>query len=202
MTHLELHANHQTYLIDHAVVLSCFNHRLHPVRSIMTTLFRFQHRLHLFDRSCRCPVWFSSQTTVGLIDHENPISFLSQIAPIQLITLLFCLVFLTNHTRSDRFRQFSFSFGIDRTQSDRSRQLSFIFGIDYTCMIDHVAVLSGFHHRPHTIRQVPTIHFRFQCGPVLYDRSCHCHVWFSSQIGHDLINHDNSISFLTQIAFV
>ena len=34
----------------------------------------------------------------------------------------------------------------------------------------------------------------------MYDQSHHCHVWFLSQVAHNLINHDNSVSILAQTA--
>ena len=98
--------------------------------------------------------------------------------PIQSVMLFSCLVFITVCT-----------------QSDRPQQFSIVFGVEHTCTIDHVVVPSGFHHRPHPVRQVLTVQFQFRCRPDLYDRSRRCLIWFSSQTIRDPIIHDNSFRF-------
>ena len=72
---------------------------------------------------------------------------------------------------------------------------NFVFNIDHSYMI---ALLSSFHHRPHPIKQVPTILFWFWCRLDLYDQSYCCTVWFLSQIRLSSISHENSVSFSTQ----
>lgn len=51
----------QTNTINHVTVLFGFNHKLHPVRSIIKAQFHFQGRSLLYDRSGHSPVWFSLQ---------------------------------------------------------------------------------------------------------------------------------------------
>ena len=83
----------------------------------------------------------------------------------------------------------------DHTWSNRSRQLNVIFGIDYIIIISHVVVLFGFYHIWHPIRSVTIVQFRFQCRLHLHDGSCHYPIWFFSQTALALIGHDNSVSF-------
>ena len=66
-----------TYMFGHIIILSCFLHKQHPVRSITITQFSFCCRSRLFDLSC--PVWFLSHITPSLIGHDNSISFLALI---------------------------------------------------------------------------------------------------------------------------
>ena len=68
--------------IGHIVVLFSFRHKLHPIIQVLTVQFRFWCRPHLYNQSCRFAFWFLSQTTRGLISHDNLASFLAQIAPI------------------------------------------------------------------------------------------------------------------------
>ena len=102
-----------TFMIIQIVVLSSFNNRAHLVQSITKAQFRFQHRPYLYNRSSHCPIWFLSETTLGLIDYNNPVSFLVQTTPLRSIISLSYLVFITNRTWSNRPRQLNFIFGID-----------------------------------------------------------------------------------------
>ena len=122
-----------TYMFGHIIVLSCFLHKQHPVRSITITQFSFCCRSRLFDLSC--PVWFLSHIIPSLIGRDNLISFLAYTTPIWLIMSLSYLVFIINYTLSD----WSWKFSI-------------IFDVDYTYTIDHVIVMSSFHNRPQLIR--------------------------------------------------
>ena len=54
---------------------SGFQHSWHLVQSILTAQFHFWHRLHLYNRSHRCLVWCSSQTTPSMIDYDSSVSF-------------------------------------------------------------------------------------------------------------------------------
>ena len=140
---------------------------------------------HLYDRSHYCPIWFSSQSELGQIGDNNFVSYLAQIASIRLVTQLSYLIFI-----------------IISNQSNWSQKFRIIFSIDCTCAIDHVVILSTFHHRPHLIRQVLIVQFWFQCRPNLYNQSHHYPVLFLSQIVPDLISHDSPISFLTNNALI
>lgn len=62
--------NH-TYMIGHVVVLSGIHPKLHLVQQIMTIQYRFQRTTHLSDKSRRCPILFSSQTTPDQIVLDN-----------------------------------------------------------------------------------------------------------------------------------
>ena len=66
------------------------------------------------------------------------------------------------------------------------------FCIDYTLTINHVIVLSCFRQISHLVRSVIVAQFCFRHRPHLYDQSRHCYLWFSSQLPHGLIGHDNS----------
>ena len=101
-----------------------------------------------------------------------------QTTPVQSIISLSYLIFVT-----------------DSTRFIRSLELSFLFSVDCTCTINHVIVLSGFHHKWHTTRQVLIIKFRFRRRPNLYNMSHCCHVLCSSQTEPGLIGHYNSVSF-------
>ena len=47
-----------SYTTGHVIVLFGFHDSLHLIRLVMITQFFFQHRLHLYDRSHHCLVWF------------------------------------------------------------------------------------------------------------------------------------------------
>ena len=115
------------YMIGHVVVLSHFRDRTHPVQSILTVQFWFQHRQHLYDRSCHCSVSSSSHTIHYPLGLDNLVSHSMDITLVWSIMSLFCLVFI-----------------IECVLSDQSWQLSFFFGVEWTCMIDHIVVLSHF----------------------------------------------------------
>lgn len=70
---------------------------------------------------------------------------------------LFYLVFITDHTHSDR-----------------SLQLNFIFSIDHIYTIYNIVVLFSFHPSRHLVQLVITVQYHFRHRPYLYDRSCHC----------------------------
>lgn len=123
-----------TCTIGHDIVLSSFGIKVYPIQLVMTTQFHFRHRPHLYDPSHPCPMWFSLQYAPSLIGHDISKSFSAQTAPVQLVTSLSSLVFIT-----------------DCIQSYMSRQFSFGFGVDQTYTINHSVVLSSFHHRPHAV---------------------------------------------------
>ena len=140
--------------------------------------FVFRRKTHLYNQSRIYPIWFSSQLVLDSIDHDSSISFVSQIAPVLMVTSLSCLVFVTTCNRSDR-----------------SRQFGIVFKVECTYTINRVVVLSGFHHRLHPIRSVMIVQYHFQSRTHLYNLSSHCHVWFSSQIILSQIGPDSLVSF-------
>ena len=125
------------------------------------------------------------------------------------------LVFIIDYTLSNRSRQFNFVFGIDCTYNQSSccfiwvsskivpglividSSISF-FGVDCTCIICQVVVISSFCQRLHPILQVLTVQYHFLRRLHLYNRSCCCLVWFSSQTTFGLISHNSSVSFSSQ----
>ena len=119
-------------MIGHVVVLLGFHHRPDLVLSTMATQFHFWHKPHLYNQSCSCLIWFSSQSVPDLIDYDSSISLLAQISLVQLVTSFSYLVFITHYTRSNW-----------------SQQFSIVFIIEYTYTIGHIVVLSGFHHKLH-----------------------------------------------------
>ena len=148
-------------MIGHVVVLFGFCHRPDSVRSFMIAQFHFQRRPYLYDQSRSYIIRFSSQLTLDLIVHETFVSFSDKTIIVQSVTILFYLVFV-----------------FDDTQFNRSRQFSFVFGIEYTYTISHVIVLSCFHHRPHSIKQIPLVQFRFRRRSNLYNWLHRCPVYF------------------------
>ena len=94
--------------ISHIIVISSFRRYRHSIRSAQIVRHIFHLQPQMYDRSCRCPVQFLSQMAHGPIGHDNSILFLAQIILVLLVMLLSCLVFITNHTQLDRFRQFNF----------------------------------------------------------------------------------------------
>ena len=174
--------------------------------------FYFWCRLDLHNRSRHYPVWFFVTNRTRPIDHVNLVSFLALIALVWSITLLFCLVFVTDHTRSDRLEQFSFVFGINNictinhvdviffsltvnTQSDQSWQFSLIFDIGRSYTISHVVVLYCFCHGSHLIWLIMITEFHFWRRLYLYDRSHYCPIRFSSSTAPGPIDHNNLVSF-------
>ena len=137
----------------------------------------------MYDQSRHYPVWFLLETTPGLIDHDSSISFSVQNAPAQSVKSLSYLVFIIDHTRLDKPRQFSF-----------------IFIVDQIYTISHVVVLSGFHHRPNLTLLIMAVQFHFWHRPHLYNQSRSYPILFSSQSAPNLISHDSSVSFLVQIS--
>lgn len=59
-----------------------------------------------------------------------------------------------------------------------------------------------FCHRQHLFRLDKVAQFGFPCKPYQYDQSCHCPVWFLSQLTPSLIGHYSSVSFLAYIELV
>lgn len=103
----------------------------------------FQCRSHLYDQSCRYPVWFSSLITLSQICPDSSVSVSAQTRPIQSVMLLSCMVFI-----------------IEQTCFDWSGQLSFIFCINHIYTISHIDVLSSFGQSQHPSRSVTTVQFR------------------------------------------
>lgn len=129
-----------TYTIGNVIVLSCFYHIPHTIRSDLIVQYHIQWISHLYDRSHRCFVYFLWYITSYPINYDfrvdntckiNHIVVLSSIRYrrylVQSVTLLSCLVLLINHTLSNW-----------------SWQFSAVFYIEHTCMTGHVIVLSGF----------------------------------------------------------
>ena len=134
----------------------------------MIVQYRFRHRLHLYNRSRRSPLQFSSQTTPSPISHDYSLPFSTQTTFVPLVTSLSYLVFNIDYTWSERYRQFGFDFGVnqtyrlvmslsclvfitDPTWSDQSQQFNFVFGIDRICTISHIVGLFSFRHIQHPI---------------------------------------------------
>ena len=117
---------------------------------------------------------------------------------IQLVTSLSCLVFLIDHSWSDRSRQFNIFFSVDQTY--KMDHIIVLFGFCHKShlvrlikiarfhfrhrlyhMIDHIIVLFGFCHKSHLVRLIKITWFHFRHRLYLYDRSCSCFIWVSSQ---------------------
>ena len=161
-------------MIDYVIVLFGFYHGSHPIRLTMITQYHFWGKPYLYDQSSRCPIQFSLQTLPNHIRPYNLVLVLKYTKPIWLVTSLSYLIFITCYI-----------------QSDRSRQLSFIFSVNRTCTVNHVVALSCFGNIPHSVRQVPTIQFWFQVRRHLYNQLGHCLILFSSQIAIGQIGLDN-----------
>lgn len=73
-----------------------------PVQIGLDNLVQFQLRTNLYDQSHCYPIQFSSQIVSDLIEHDSSISFLTQMCPVPLVTSLSYLIFITNHTCSNR----------------------------------------------------------------------------------------------------
>ena len=82
------------YTSGHFIVLSSFCQRLHQVQSITKAQYRFQCRMHMYNRSCYCPIQFSSQIVLGQIFPNSLVLILAQKQPIQSIMLMSSLVFI------------------------------------------------------------------------------------------------------------
>ena len=130
--------------ISHIVVLYDFHHNQHPIQLVTIVQYHFQHRPHLYDRSCHCPVWFLSQKTPGSINHDRSISFSMYTASLRLVTSLFSsqttfdlighnnpILLLAYIALVKLIMSLSLLVVIrDHTQFNRSRQLSFYFCVD------------------------------------------------------------------------
>lgn len=62
----------------------------------------YSMKITLYDWWHCCPIWFSWLTTSFMISHENSIPISVQTISIWLVMLLSCLVFVIDHTLSDR----------------------------------------------------------------------------------------------------
>ena len=136
--------DHDISIISHIVVLYDFHHNQLLIRLVMTVQYCFRRKPLLYDRSHCCPIWFSSQITLGLIDHDSSISFLAYTASLCPETSLFLsqttpdligennLVSLLAYTAPvQSIMSLSLLvFVRDRTRFSRSRQLNFGFGVD------------------------------------------------------------------------
>ena len=146
---------------------------------------------------------FLSQKTRDSIDHYNSISLSTQTTPVYLVTSLSCLVFVTDHTRQvDHDCLVSFSMQTVLIPSVTSLSYWFSshiapkvlivqvdFSLEQTYTIDHVVVLSSFHHKPYPIQLVIIDQFHFQYKPYLYDQSRSFPIRFSSQSTPNSIGH-------------
>ena len=94
-------------------------------------------RPHMYDRSCCFLARISSHITLGPIDHDSSVSFLAYNTLVRSTILLFYLVFIINHTLSNRSWQFNFYFDVDQTY-----------------MIEHIIVFSDFRHKLYLIQLV------------------------------------------------
>ena len=109
----------------------------------------------MYDWSHRYPIWFSSQTALFQIGLKGLVLVLMYTPPIQSVTSLSYLVFITYRTRFDQSQQFSVIFCVyctrllftslsflvfitNYTLSNQSRQYSIVFGVDRTYMISHI----------------------------------------------------------------
>ena len=136
-----------TYTIGHIIVLSSFHQIPHSIWLVTTVQYHFRHRLHLSYWSCCCPLWFSSDITPDSISHGGSLLVSTYTTFVWSVTSLSYLVFIIDHTQSDRYWQFSFDFGVDQTYtighviillvfvtdctpSDRSWWFNFVFSVD------------------------------------------------------------------------
>ena len=161
-------------MIDHIIVLSCFHLRSYPVRQVLTVEFWFRHRPNLYDRSCRCPIRFSSQSEPSLISHGSSISFSMQTTFVQLVSS--CPIqFSTQSTPDSIDHDSSVSFFVqvtlvrsimslsylvlvtDGTQSNQLQQLNLVFDVNHIFTISHVLVLSSYHQSHYTIQAVTIV---------------------------------------------
>lgn len=172
------------YTISHIVVLFGFHHNWHPIRSDMIVQCRFQHRLQLYDQSLYCPVWFSSQKTLGPISHNNSICVnhtytighvfvLSDFhhrlhTAKQVSTVEFR--FWRRQDLYDWSRCYPIGFYHRRTWFNQSQQLIFIFGVDRIYKISHVVFIYIFRHSRHLIWSIMIVHYHFRCILHLYDQ--------------------------------
>lgn len=107
-----------TYTIDHVIFLSVFHHKPHLVQSVMKIQFHF-----LLQIACYRPHLYDQS-------HRCPIQFQSKEAPD-----LICHVVVLSGVRC-------------RLHPVRSvMKVQYLFGIECTCIINHVIILSSFHHR-------------------------------------------------------
>ena len=128
--------------ISHVVVLSSFCLSQHLVQSIKEIQYRFRCRSHLYNRSHCYHVLFSSKMTPSSVGTNSLILVLTQTKPIQSVTSLFLLVFVT-----------------DRVPSNQSQLLSFVFSVDHICMISHIVVLFGLHQSGHPIQSTTSLFY-------------------------------------------
>ena len=150
---------------SHVIVLFGFHHSRYMVWLVTIVLFRFRRKLLIYDRSRHYPIWFSLKIVPNSFDHNSLVSFSTYTAPIWSITLLSCLVFVTNCTRFDRSMQLSFFLYV---------LYFYFFSVDHIYTISHIVVLSSFHHSRHLILSVLIVQFCFWCRPLLYDQSRCC----------------------------
>ena len=136
------------------LAISIFHHRLRTVQSITTVHQYFHRRPHMYDRSPRCLLQFSSQTTPDQIGLDS--SVLIRCRPNLYDQSHHCLVW------------FSLQNICNLIVHDISR-------------ISHIVVLYNFHHNQHLIRLVTIVQYRFQRKPHLCNRSHRCLVQFLSQ---------------------
>ena len=76
-----ININH-TYRICHVVILFGFHHSLNLVRSVTMAQCRFQCRLHHYDQSHSCSIWFSLQSAPDLVSHDSLVLLLAQTEPV------------------------------------------------------------------------------------------------------------------------
>ena len=175
-----------------------FNHRPHPIQSIMIVHYPLQCRLHLYNGLRRCLIWFTSQTTLSQTGPESLVSVSEWTRLIWSVILLSCLVFSIDldsigHDSLVLFWAYTtpvwsvmsllcLIFVTNNTLFDRSWQFSFDFGINHTYTIDHIIVLSSFCHRLHPFQSTTKAQFHFQLRSHLYNWSRHCSIWFSHRL--------------------
>ena len=175
------------YAIQLVMLLSClvfvtYRTRFDRCRQFSCDFFR---RPYLHNRSHCCPIWFLSQTTPSPISHNTLVYFLVLNTFVRSITLLSCLIFVTDNTRSDQ-----------------SRWLNFIFDENRTCMVKHVVFLSGLGNISHLVRQVLIVQFRLHRRPHLQNWSCHCPIQFSSQTAPYQIGPNYLVLILAQTTLI
>ena len=64
----------QTYMINNVIVLPSFRPKPYLIKSVTTTQFHFQLRLHLYNQLSNCFVWLSSQTAPNQIGLNSSVS--------------------------------------------------------------------------------------------------------------------------------
>ena len=180
-------------MIDHVIVLFGFCHRLGHVRLVMESQICFRHSPHLYNQSCNCPIWFSSQSVLDLIGHDCSISFSTQTVTVRSVTT----VQFSFQRRSHLYNE-SHSYPIWFLSQSTLDSISHDSSVSFSTQTLHDRSSRGliqFSHRLHLVKQVLVVQFWFRRRLHLCDLSCHCSIQFSLKIEADPIDHGSLVFF-------